>query len=169
VIKMSEIQKEQKVGIFVDVQNMYYSAKNLYDSKLSYSGLLESAVHDRKLLRALAYAIKADTPDEGDFFDALRRIGFEVKIKELKEYYGGAKKGDWDMGIAIDAVKMAHKIDVAVLVTGDGDFEALVKHLKARGVRVEVFSFGKSTAKELKESANNFVDMDHNKSKYLVD
>lgn len=156
------------MAVLVDVQNMYYSAKNLYDTKVNFSKLLDSAVSNRELVRALAYVIKADTPDEQNFFEALRKIGFEVRIKELKEFYGGQKKGDWDMGMAIDAIKMADKLDVVVLVTGDGDFESLVEHLKARGVRVEVMSFGKSTARELKESANNFLDMDKKKDKYLI-
>lgn len=166
---MSNIHDEQRVGIFVDVQNMYYSAKNLYDSKVDFTNLLNKAVQNRKLIRALAYVIKADTPDESNFFEALENIGYEVRIKELKTYYGGAKKGDWDMGIAIDALKIAPKIDAAVLVTGDGDFQVLAEHLKAQGVRVEVMAFGKSTAKELREEANNFIDMDDNKERFLID
>ncbi len=165
---MANIHKDQRVAVFVDIQNLYYSAKNLYDRKVNFNNLLDAAVHNRKLTRAIAYAIQADTPDESNFFEALRKIGFEVKTKELKEFYGGAKKGDWDMGIAIDAVNMAPKMDTAVLVTGDGDFESLVKHLQAKGVRVECMAFGRSTARELKESANNFIDMDDNSDRYLI-
>lgn len=164
----NNIHKDQRVVVEVDVQNMYYSAKNLYNSKVDFSKLLKQAVYKRKLIRALAYVIKADTPDEENFFDALRNIGFEVNIKDLKEYYGGQKKGDWDMGMAIDGIKLADKMDVFVLVTGDGDFESLVKHLQARGVRVEVMSFGKSTARELKEAADKFIDMDKQKNKFLI-
>ncbi len=166
---MSDIHPNQRVGVFVDVQNMYYSAKNLYDSKVDFQKLLNACVVDRNLVRASAYVIKADTPDEGDFFEALRRIGYEVKIKELKEFYGGAKKGDWDLGMAVDMVQQAKKVDTIVLVTGDGDFAALVDHLKAIGCRVEVVSFGKSSAKELRESADNFIDMDDKPDKFLVD
>lgn len=165
---MANIHEDQRVGVFVDIQNLYYSAKNLYDRKVNFNNLLDTAVHDRQLIRALAYVIQADTPDESNFFEALRKIGFEVKIKELKEFYGGAKKGDWDMGIAIDAIKMADKMDTCVLVTGDGDFESLVKHLQARGVRVECMAFGRSTARELKDTANNFIDMDNNEGRYLI-
>ncbi|MCJ7450758.1 MAG: NYN domain-containing protein [Candidatus Nanohaloarchaeota archaeon QJJ-9] len=165
---MANIHKDQRVAVLVDVQNMYYSAKNLYDTKVNFKGLLRSAVANRELTRALSYVIKADTPDEDNFFEALRQIGFEVKIKELKEFYGGQKKGDWDMGMAIDAIKIADKVDTVVLVTGDGDFKSLVKHLQANGVRVEVMSFGKSTAKELKEACNKFLDMDEKKNKYLI-
>lgn len=165
---MANIHQDQRVAVFVDIQNLYYSAKNLYDKKVNFNNLLDASVHNRKLTRAIAYVIQADTPDEQNFFEALRKIGFEVKTKKLKEFYGGAKKGDWDMGIAIDAVKMADKIDTAVLVTGDGDFESLVKHMQARGVRVEGMAFGKSTARELKDSVNNFIDMDENTSRYLI-
>ncbi|MDY6777010.1 MAG: NYN domain-containing protein [Candidatus Nanohaloarchaea archaeon] len=166
---MSNIHEDQRVAVFVDVQNLYYSAKNLYDRKVNFTNLLNTAVHGRKLTRAIAYAIQADTPDEENFFEALRNIGFEVKRKELKEFYGGAKKGDWDMGIAIDAVKMAEKMDTAVLVTGDGDFVSLVNHLQADGVRVEGMAFGKSTAHELRDAVNNFIDMDEKPDKYLID
>ncbi len=166
---MSDIHKDQRVGVYVDVQNMYYSAKNLYESKVDFSKLLDHAVMNRKLVRASAYVIKADTPDEEDFFEALRRIGYEVRVKELKEFYGGQKKGDWDLGMTIDMIQQAQKLDTIVLVTGDGDFASLVTHLRAEGCRVEVMSFGKSSAKELREAADNFIDMDDNPDKFLVD
>lgn len=166
---MSEIHKDQRVGVFVDVQNMYYSAKNLYESKVDFQKLLDAAVMNRNLIRASAYVIKADTPDEEDFFEALRRIGYEVKIKELKEFYGGQKKGDWDLGMTVDMMQQAKKLDTVVLVTGDGDFTAIVDHLKAEGCRVEVMAFGKSSAKEIREAADNFIDMDDKPDKFLVD
>jgi len=165
---MAEIHKDQRLGVFVDVQNMYYSAKNLYNGKVDFKKVLDSAVMNRNLIRASAYVIQADTPDEDNFFEALRKIGYEVKIKELKEFYGGQKKGDWDLGMSVDMVQQAKKLDTIVLVTGDGDFAVLVDHLKSMGCRVEVMSFGKSSAKEIRESADNFIDMDENHEKYLV-
>lgn len=165
---MTEIQQDQRVGVYVDVQNMYYSAKNLYSSKVDFEKLLNSAVMNRKLIRAAAYVIAADTPDEENFFEALRRIGYEVKIKQLKEFYGGEKKGDWDVGMSVDMIQQAKKLDTVVLVTGDGDFEVVVEHLKSMGCRVEVMSFGRSSAKEIREAADNFIDMDENAEKYLV-
>ncbi len=165
---MVSIYKDQRVGIFVDVQNMYYSAKKLHSNKVDFETLLDKASQNRKVVRAIAYAIKSETPDEANFFELLENFGFEVKKKPLKVYYGGAKKGDWDMGIAIDAMKMVDKLDVVCLVTGDGDFKALVDHLKANGVRVEVMGFDESTAKELKESANNFLNMSKNKNTFLM-
>ena len=165
---MTEIHDDQRVGVFVDVQNMYYSAKNLYNSKVDFKKVLDAAVMNRNLIRASAYVIKADTPDEENFFEALRKIGYEVKIKELKEFYGGQKKGDWDLGMTVDMVQQAKKLDTVVLVTGDGDFAVLVDHLRAMGTRVEVMSFGSSSAKEIREAADNFIDMDENSEKYLV-
>jgi len=162
---MSNIHKDQRVGVFVDVQNMYYSAKNLYSSKVDFEKLLDAAVMNRKLVRASAYVIKADTPDESNFFEALRKIGYEVEIKELKEFYGGEKKGDWDLGMTVDMIQQAKKLDTIVLVTG----AVLVDHLKSMGCRVEVMSFGRSSAKEIRESATNFIDMDENSDKFLVD
>lgn len=166
---MTNIHEDQRVGVYVDVQNMYYSAKNLYDSKVDFDKLLDAAVMNRKLVRAAAYVIQADTPDEGDFFEALRRIGYEVKVKELKEFYGGQKKGDWDLGMSVDMIQQAKKLDTVVLVTGDGDFAVLVEHLKSLGCRVEVMSFGKSSAKEIREEADNFINMDDKPKKFLVD
>ncbi|MFB6145513.1 MAG: NYN domain-containing protein [Candidatus Nanohaloarchaea archaeon] len=166
---MTEIHNDQRVGVFVDVQNMYYSAKNLYNNKVDFDKLLDAAVMNRKLIRAISYVIQADTPDEEDFFEALRRIGYEVKAKELKEFYGGQKKGDWDLGMAVDMVQQAKKLDTIILVTGDGDFAVLVDHLKSMGCRVEVMSFGRSSAKEIRASADKFIDMDDNPDKFLVD
>ncbi len=165
---MVSIYKDQRVGIFVDVQNMYYSARNVYSSKVDFEALLNKATQNRKVTRAIAYAIESETPDEENFFDILEEIGYEVKKKQLKEYYGGAKKGDWDMGIAIDALKIADKLDVVVLITGDGDFVHLVHHLQAKGVRVEVLAFEESASKELKEAANNFIDMSENPKTFLM-
>jgi len=165
---MSNIHKDQRVGVFVDVQNMYYSAKNLYDTKVDFEKLLDAAVVNRKLVRASAYVVKGDTPGENDLFEALRGIGYEVHVKELKEFYGGQKKGDWDLGMTVDMVQQAKKLDTLVLVTGDGDFAALVDHLKAMGTRVEVMSFGSSSAKEIREAADNFIDMDEKPDKFLV-
>jgi uncharacterized LabA/DUF88 family protein len=165
---MSEVHQHQRVGVFVDVQNMYYSAKNLYDDKVDFEKLLDAAVVNRRLVRASAYVVKGDTPGEEGFYDALRGIGYEVKVKELKEFAGGEKKGDWDLGMTVDMIQQAKKLDVVVLVTGDGDFAACVSHLKSQGCRVEVMSFGRSSAREIKEAADNFMDMDEKPKKYLV-
>jgi len=163
------INKEQRVSVFVDVQNMYYSAKNLYSAKVNFAQVLRNAVMGRKLVRAIAYVIKADIKEEKNFHDALEAIGYEVKSKDLQTFAGGAKKGDWDIGIAIDAIELANKLDTVVLVSGDGDFVPLVDHLKrAMGCRVEVMAFGPSSSGKLRDEADEFIDMDKNKIKYLI-
>ncbi len=164
----ANIHKEQRVGVFVDVQNLYYSAKNLYNTKVNFREILKTAVGTRKLIRAIAYVIKADVKDESNFFEALENIGFEVKSKDLQIFIGGAKKGDWDIGIAMDAIELAPKLDTIVLISGDGDFLPLLQHLKsALGCRVEVMAFGKTSSKKLIEEADSFTDMDQNK-KFLM-
>ncbi len=161
--------KEQRVAVFVDIQNMYYSAKHLYNSKVNFKELLRTAVNHRKLVRAIAYVIKADIKDETNFFDALEKIGFEIKSKELQIFYGGAKKGDWDVGIAIDAIELSPKVDTIVLASGDGDFVPLVEHLKmAMGCRVEAVAFGNSTSAKLKSAVDSFVDLDRNPKRFLM-
>lgn len=159
--------KEQRIGVFVDVQNMYYSAKNLHQSKVNFGKILEDAVADRRLIRAIAYVIKAEAPEEQSFFEALDKQGFEVKFKELQVFFGGAKKGDWDVGLAMDAVRMAKRLDVVVLVSGDGDFVPLVEYLQNQGVMVECFAFGESTSSRLRETADLFHDLSRD-SKYLL-
>lgn len=160
--------EDQRVAFLVDVQNLYHSAKNLYDGKVDYSSLLEVAKDGRDLVRAIAYVIEARTPDEEDFFDVLEEIGFQVRRKGLKEFYDGTKKGNWDMGIALDAVRISDKVDVVVIASGDGDFKSLVKYLQANGIQVEVLSFGKSTASELVEETDVFLNMDKRKDLYLM-
>jgi len=155
------VNKQQRVGVFVDVQNMYYSAKHMFNSKVNFAQILKHAVKGRSLIRAIAYVIKADVKDESNFFDALRNIGYEVKSKDLQTFYGGHKKGDWDIGIAMDTIELAPKLDVIVLISGDGDFVALVQHLKrAIGCKIEVMAFGKSASSKLKEEADEFYDFD---------
>lgn len=164
-----ELYGKQRVGIFVDVQNMYYSARNIYKSKVNFKTLLKEAVRGRQLIRAIAYVIKADVKDETNFFEALKSLGYEVKAKDLQVFFGGAKKGDWDIGIAMDMIELAPKLDAIVLVSGDGDFVPLVRHLKhALGCYVEVLAFGKTSAQKLVEEADNFIDMDQNVQRFLI-
>ena len=158
----------QRVGVFVDVQNLYYSAKNLYAKKVNFIKVLERAVADRQLIRAIAYVVKAEEPLEKTFFDALEKAGFEVKIKELQVFPGGAKKADWDVGITIDMIRLSSKIDAIVLVSGDGDYTSAVEFLKNQGHRVEVMAFGKSTSAKLISEADEFTDMDSDSGQFLL-
>jgi len=161
--------KDQRIGVFVDVQNMYYSAKNLYNAKVNFAQILKAAVKDRSLIRAIAYVIKADVKEEQNFFDALEKIGFEVRAKDLQIFAGGAKKGDWDIGLAMDAIELAPKLDTIVLVSGDGDYVPLISHLRhALGCRIEVIAFGKSSSSLLREECDSFIDLDLDKRRYLI-
>lgn len=165
---MKAIFKEQRVGLFVDVQNMYYSAKQLYSMKVNFANIMKKAVGNRKLIRAFAYVIKADIKEESNFFDALQSQGYDVKMKDLQVFLGGAKKGDWDVGIAMDIMRMTAKLDVIVLVSGDGDFQDLVEYAKALGCRVEVMAFGKTASSRLKNVADMYIDMENDKKTYLI-
>jgi uncharacterized LabA/DUF88 family protein len=160
-------QINQRIGVFVDTQNMYYSAKQLHRSKANFKAILKEAIAGRKLIRAISYVIKADVKDESTFYSVLSEMGFEVKSKDLQVFYGGAKKGDWDVGIAMDVMRLATKLDTIVLVSGDGDFSDLLEHAKSLGCRTEVVAFGKTTSHKLKEVADFFVDLDKD-AKYLL-
>ncbi|PIV51954.1 hypothetical protein COS18_01355 [Candidatus Falkowbacteria bacterium CG02_land_8_20_14_3_00_36_14] len=160
--------KEQRVGVLVDVSNMYHSAKNLYKRKVNFREILKDAVADRKLIRATAYVVKTETEEETTFFEAISQQGFEVKMKDLQIFAGGAKKADWDVGISVDAIKLAEKLDVLVLVTGDGDYVPLVNYLQnTKGCLIEVMAFHQTASSKLIEEADDFTDLSGNK-KYLL-
>ncbi len=161
--------KEQRVGVFIDTQNIYHSAKNLYHSKVNFGQIVKDAVGERSLIRAVAYVITTEAGDEKAFFEALTKMGIETKTKDLQIFGSGAKKADWDVGMAIDAVKLAPKLDAVILLTGDGDFAPLVEYLQVNeGCQVEVVSFGKSTSSKLREVVDDFFDLDENAKKYLI-
>jgi len=155
--------KEQRVGVFIDVQNLYHSAKHLYGARVNFKEVLKAALDGRKLIRAVAYVVRTDTEEERAFFEALTRIGIEMRVKDLQVFPGGVKKGDWDVGMAVDAVRMADLLDAIVLVTGDGDFVPLVEYLKFnRGIQVEVMAFARSASGRLREAADDFFDLGEN-------
>jgi len=160
--------KEQRVEILIDAQNLYHSARHLYHAKVNFQEVLKQAVAGRKFIRAFGYVVRTKTGEEKPFFDALTKLGIETRIRDLQEFYGGAKKADWDVGIVIDAIRTAPSLDVIVLVSGDGDFIALVEYLKNQGKRVEVMAFGRTTSAKLKEIADEFIDMDTQTSKFLL-
>ena len=160
--------REQRVGILVDVSNMYHSAKNLYNRKTNFKEILAKAVAGRKLIRATAYAIKTETEEETPFFEALVQQGFEVRIKDLQIFPDGSKKADWDVGLAIDAIKISEKMDVIVIVSGDGDYLPLVSYLQDnKGCLVEVMAFRKTTSSRLIEEVDDFTDLGSD-PKYLM-
>jgi uncharacterized LabA/DUF88 family protein len=160
--------KNQRVIVLIDIQNLYHSAKNLYGARVNFKNLLLEAVSGRNLIRAIGYVAKADEPGEASFFDALEKAGIETRIKDLQVYPDGTKKGDWDVGLAIDAVRLSPKVDVIVLISGDGDFIPLVEYLKAQGNQVEVIGFGRTTSTSLKELADDFIDLDSKPDYFLL-
>jgi len=161
-------RKTHRIGVFVDVQNMYHSAKNLYKARVNFAELLKLATSNRELVRALAYVVKSDTEEERGFFDALEKAGYELKSKDLQIFPGGTKKADWDVGLAIDAISLSKQLDVVVVISGDGDFIPMVKYLQFNGIIVEAVAFGRSTSGKLVEAVNNFIDLEEFKSKILL-
>jgi len=160
--------KEQRVGVLVDVSNMYHSAKNLYKKRVNFGEILKAGVAGRKLIRAVAYVIRTETEEESHFFEALSQQGFEVEMKDLQIFAGGIKKADWDVGIAIDAIKLGNKLDVIVLVSGDGDYIPLVNYLQnTMGCIVEVMAFRQTTSSKLIEAADDFTNLSESK-KFLL-
>ena len=152
----------QRVGIFFDVQNIYHSAKHLYNSRVNFEKLIKELVGTRTLIRAVAYVVKSDAvPGEQSFFEALEKVGMELRVKDLQVYASGAKKGDWDVGLTVDAIRIPPVLDVVILITGDGDFVPLVEYLRwGMGKQVEVCAFGKTTSARLIEATDKFIDLD---------
>lgn len=159
---------DQRVAIFIDTQNMYHSAKHIFNRKVSFSNLVEAATGPRVLVRAIAYVAKSKDNVEQAFFDALQQQGIELKIKDVQEFSSGAKKADWDVGMAVDAISLAPKVDVVVLATGDGDFVPLVEYLKGHGVICEVAAFKESTNARLREIADSFLDLSADPERFLI-
>jgi len=159
--------KNQRVGVFIDVQNMYYSAKNLYNCKVNFGEILETAVAGRQLIRAIAYVVKA-TGEEKPFFEALSQRGLETRERELQVFDSGAKKADWDVGMAVDMIRIGEILDVVVLVSGDGDFVELADYLKHHGRQVEAIAFGKTTSSKLREVVDDFIDLSDDQERYLI-
>jgi len=160
--------KDQRVAVLIDTQNLYHSAKNLFHARVNFGAVLKEAVAGRHLIRAMAYVVTTESGEEKAFFDALTKMGIEIRTKDLQIFYGGAKKADWDVGIAVDAISLAPKLDAVVLATGDGDFVPLAEYLKAQGVQVEVISFGKSSSSRLRDAVDDFIDMSDQPRKFLL-
>lgn len=159
---------EQRVGVFIDVQNMYYSAKNLFGSKVNFGNIVKEAIAERKLIRAIAYVVSTEEKSEQPFFEALNNIGIETKERPLQIFYGGEKKADWDVGITVDAIRLSPSLDAVILVSGDGDYIPLVEYLQNQGKQVEVVAFGGTTSSKLKEVADDFMDLSEDKAKFLI-
>jgi uncharacterized LabA/DUF88 family protein len=188
----------QRVGIFVDVSNLYHSAKNLYQGRVNYAELIKHLVGGRQLIRAMAYVVRSEgvepqqprgharmaekdqaaavslapasahgddmnggASSESSFFEALEKAGLELRMKDLQIYAGGMKKGDWDVGLTVDVIRMMPFLDVIILVTGDGDYIPLINYVKWGGGRVvEVAAFRRSASSKIVEAADVFVNIE---------
>jgi len=158
----------QRVAVLIDVQNLYYSARNLYQARVNFREVLKAAVGKRNLIRAFAYVVRTKTGEEKPFFDALVKLGIETRIRDLQEYYDGLKKADWDVGITVDAIRISPSVDTIVLASGDGDFMQLVEYLENQGKRVEIVAFGRSASSKIKETCDEFVDMEKDPDRFLL-
>ncbi len=159
---------DQRVGVFIDTQNMYYSARNLFKRKVNFKNIVDDAVASRKLIRAMAYVVGTESKEEQPFFEALRSAGIETREKPLQEFSSGHKKADWDVGLAIDVVQMLDTLDVVVIVSGDGDFQPLVNYVLAKGRMVELMAFGETTSSALQKVVHDYTDLSQNKKRYLI-
>lgn len=160
---------DQRVGVFIDVQNLYYSAKNLHGKKVNFGAIVQEAVAGRKLIRAIAYVVRTETQEEKPFFDALYNLGIETREKDLQVFSSGSKKADWDVGLTVDAIRLAPSLDAVVIVSGDGDYLPLVEYLqKSAGKQVEVVAFGETTSSKLIDAADDFIDLSQEKDRFLI-
>ncbi len=158
----------QRVGVFIDVQNMYYSAKNLFGAKVNFINVVKGAIRGRQLIRAIAYVVETPQQHEVRFLDALRLQGIELKERDLQVFSSGVKKADWDVGIAVDAIRMSDILDVIVLISGDGDYLPLVEYLQNKGRRVEVMAFRNTASSRLVELVDRFTDLADDGESYMI-
>ena len=150
-----------RVAVFVDVQNVYYTVKQIYGCHFDYRAFWDQVTEGREVVRAFAYAIDRKDEKQIRFQQILESIGFEVKLKPFIQRSDGSAKGDWDVGITLDMIELANEVDVAVLVSGDGDFDLAVRKLRdAHGVEVEVYGARKLTAASLIQAATRFVPIE---------
>ncbi|MEK7481129.1 MAG: NYN domain-containing protein [Patescibacteria group bacterium] len=159
---------EQRVGVFIDVQNLYYSAKNLYHAKVNFGNVVQAALAGRKLIRAIAYVVRTETGEERPFFEALKNFGIETKERDIQVFIGGAKKADWDVGIVVDAIRISPTLDAVVIVSGDGDFIPLMQYLRNQGRQVEAVAFRETASSALIEEVDAFIDLSADKDHFLI-
>lgn len=159
---------DQRVGVFIDVQNLYYSAKNLYGQKVNFGAVVQEAVAGRKLIRAIAYVVRTETKEEVPFFEALYNLGIETREKDLQVFSTGMKKADWDVGLTVDAIRLAPSLDAVVIVSGDGDYLPLMEYLQSMGRQVEIIAFGDTASAKLLDKADDFVDLGKEKERFLI-
>jgi len=162
LIESSSIFKKERIALFVDSQNLYYSARMGYAAKVNYEKLLRLITENRNLVKAYAYIVQPPDGDVKPFATSLERIGYIVKTKDVRTRANGSAKANWDMGIALDILGILDRVDTIVLASGDGDFVPLVDFIKAKNRRVEIFAFAENTAYDLKERADRFQPLGEN-------
>ena len=153
----------KKVSVFVDVQNIYYTVKEIHKCHFNYNSFMSDVIRERQLFKAIAYAIDKGDVKQIKFQKILENIGFEIKLKPFIRRTDGSRKGDWDVGITIDILDYVKESDVIVLASGDGDFDILVnKIVKDFKTPVEVYGVQELTAYSLVESATKFIPIKGN-------
>lgn len=157
----------QRIGIFLDVQNLYHSAKNIHGTRVNFTTVIQTITGKRGLIRAIAYVTRTEEGEELPFLEALVNIGVETKSKDLQIFSDTARKSDWDVGIAVDMISMAPKLDVVVLVSGDGDFIPALEHVRKFGCQVEVVAFDETCSQRLRNVADDFIDLSSSRKKFL--
>ncbi len=163
----NKLFRNQRVAVFLDIQNLYYSARDVFGRKVNFEAVLNKILRDRVLIRAIAYLVRLKGVEQKGFINTLKSIGYQVKVKDPKIFkrfddngnLWTTIKADWDMGIAMDAIALSEKMDVAILISGDGDFTDLVRYLHTKGVKVEIVAFKQTAAKELIEVSDEFIDL----------
>jgi uncharacterized LabA/DUF88 family protein len=162
LIESSTIFKKERIALFVDSQNLYYSARMGYAAKVNYEKLIRLITENRKMVKAFAYIVQPPEGDVKPFATSLERIGYIVKTKDVRTRSDGSAKANWDMGIALDILGILDHVDTIVLASGDGDFAPLVDFIKGKNKRVEIYAFADNTAYDLKEKADKFVPLGEN-------
>lgn len=146
--------------VLVDVQNIYYTSKQIFRRHFDYNEFWKQATNGRQVVKAIAYAIDRGDKKQKEFQNILRAIGFEVKLKPFIQRSDGSAKGDWDVGITIDALEYGSQADAVVLASGDGDFDLLAESLRKKGKQVEVYGVSKLTAASLIAEATKFIPIE---------
>ena len=151
----------KKIAVFVDVQNIYYTTRDTYGRQFDYRKFWERLSRQGEIIIANAYAIQRDDDGQKKFQDALRHIGFTVKLKPYIQRSDGSAKGDWDVGITIDVMEAARDVDTVILLSGDGDFDMLIDKVKNDySIDTEVFGVPALTANSLIEAAGRYHRID---------
>jgi len=162
LIESSKFVEKERIAIFVDSQNLYYSARTGYAAKVNYEKLMRLITGTRKLIKAYAYIVQPPEGDVKPFATSLERIGYIVKTKDVRTRANGSAKANWDMGMALDILGTLDRVDTIVLASGDGDFVPLIDFIKGSNKRVEIFAFPDNTAYDLKEKADRFEPLGEN-------